>query len=342
MSPKQSGQALVEMIVVAPLIIAIAAGIMAIAMYLQAKTTTVAAARFAVWERSVWADPDHPWSGGDSSSLGGSESTVIRPDFDIFHAGLAYATTPSLRIRSDRNMAVVAASSGRDHKNPEVLSWGGSTQSGYKTFGGNVGAFVKGTREDSTRSAWEELSSRYSFDLTRDEQDVYLASDSLQDFGIEPLANRGLELPTDSVLSAEATLALPNVFHALWSLGWLDFNDANGDTELRISSTASLLTNSWAPKNEKVFIQKVHGLDIKPLADYITAANEAIGSGIKSRMGAQSDLLTWIPIFGDILLAKNPILDVSSVALPFTRVIPEVDAVKPEVNPLLCGDSYLC
>lgn len=330
------------MVVVAPLIIAIAAGIMAIAMYLQAKTTTVTTARYSVWERAVWADPEHPWSGGDSDELGGSASTVIRSEFDIFQAGLAYTTNPNLRIRSDRNMAEVAAYSGSDNDNPDVLSWGGTTHSGYRTFGGNVGAFVQGTRGDDSRSAWEGLRSRYFHTMERNEQDVYLASDSLQNFGIEPLANRGLKLPQDSVISAQATLALPNVFHAFWSLGWLDFNEADGQSELRISSTASLLTNSWAPKNEDVFVRKVHGLDVKPLADYITVANQAIFDGINSRMGAQSDLLTWVPIFGDILLAKNPLLDASSVALPFTRAIPEVDSVKPEVNPLKCQDSYLC
>lgn len=338
----QQGQALVEMIVVAPLIIAIAAGIMAIAMYFQAKTTTVTTARYSVWERSVWADPDHPWSGGDSDELGGANSTVVRSEFEILQAGLAYTTNPNLRIRSDRSMVEVASYAGSDHDNPDVLSWGGFTHSGYKTFGGNVGAFVQGAREGSTRSAWENLRSRFFYTMERDEQDVYLASSSLQNFGIEPLADRGLQLPEDSVISAEATLALPNVFHGFWSLGWLDFDQGDGASEIRIGSTASLLTNAWAPKHEKVFIQKVHGLDVKPLVDYITAANQAIAVGIDSRMGAQSDLLTWVPIFGDILLAKNPKLDASSVALPFTRVIPEVDGVIPEVNPLRCEDSYLC
>lgn len=329
MSTKQRGQALVEMIIVAPLMLAIAAGIMAIAMYIQAKTTTVSTARYAVWERSVWADPDNPWSGGDSNDLGGSESTVIRPDYDIFRAGMAYATTPNLRIRSDRNIASLSGDSGNDPGNQKVLSWGGSTQSGHNTLGGNVGAFAKGALGASTASAWEEVNTRYSHSITRAEQDVYLASDALQDFGIEPLADRGLELPTDSVLSAEATLALPNVFHSLWSIGWLTFDSASGDPEFRISSSASLLVNSWAPKNEEVFMKKVHGLDIKPLADYITAANESIFSGIQSRMGAQADLLTWLPFFGDILLGKNPVLDQSTTSLPFTRVTPKLNSVTP-------------
>lgn len=342
MNTKQRGQALIEMIVVAPLMIAIAAGIMAIAMYLQAKTTTVSTARYAVWERSVWADPDNPWAGGDSNELGGAESTVIRPDYDIFRAGMAYATSPNLRIRSDRNIASLAGDSGNDPGNQKVLSWGGTTQSGSDTLGGNVGAFAKGALNTSRANAWEEMNSRYFHSITRAEQDVYLASDALQDFGIEPLADRGLELPTDSVLSAEATLALPNVFHSLWSIGWLNLDSASGNPEFRISSTASLLVNSWAPKNEEVFIHKVHGLDIKPLADYLTAANQSIYSGIQSRMGAQSDLLTWLPFFGDVLLAKNPSLEQSTTTLPFTRVTPKLNGVSPTIEAFECADSYWC
>jgi hypothetical protein len=342
MNTKQRGQALVEMIVVAPLMMAIAAGIMAIAMYFQAKTTTVSTARYAVWERSVWADPDNPWAGGDSNDLGGSESTVIRPDYDIFRAGMAYVTTPSLRIRSDRNIASLAEDFGNNPGNQEVLSWGGTTQSGYNTIGGTVGAFAKGARVASTTNAWEELNSRYFHSITRAKQDVYLASDALQDFGVEPLADRGLELPTDSVLSAEATLALPNVFNSLWSIGWLSFDSVSDRPEFRITSTASLLVNSWAPKNEAVFIHKVHGLDIKPLADYLTAANQSIYSGIQSRMGAQADLLTWLPFFGDVLLAKNPALDQSTTTLPFTRVTPKLSGVSPTIEAFECSDSFLC
>lgn len=325
MRPIQRGQALVEMLIVAPLVIAVAAGIMAIAMYLQAKTTTVATARYSVWERSVWADPEHPWAGDHSNQMGGSASTVMRSDSDIAIAGLAYTANPSLRIRSDRNMAVVAADDGSDHNNPDVLSWGGSMQSGYKTMGGSVGSFAQGAGPSgSAQSAWESLRSRFSHEADRDSQDVYLASDSLQDFGVEPLADRGLKLPQESVITATTSLALPNVFHGFWSLGWLDFRDANGSSEIRIASNAALLTNAWAPKNEEVFRTKVHGLDVKPLLDYITVASDSINSGLQSRMGAQADLLSWIPIFGDFQLGKNPVLDSTTVALPFTRITPRI------------------
>lgn len=343
-SRDQYGQALVEMLVVAPLILAIAAGIMAIGMYMQAKTTTIGAARYSVWERAVWADPERPWNGEHNHGLGGSSSTVIRTEYDIAHSGLAYLTNPSLRIRSDRNISRVASFDGSDYDNPEVLSWGGSTHSGYRTLGGNVGAFVAGAREASDLSAWQQINSRYVYEMTYEEQgdDIILPSHELQDFGIEPLVNRGLKLPTESVVSAKVTLALPNVFHAAWSLGWLTFDDVAGDSEMRIASSASLLTNSWAPKNEEVYTHKVHGLDVKPLTDYITAANQGIASGIESRMGAQADLLTWIPILGDVLLAGNPVLDSSSTVLPFTRIIPSVDAHKPEPRPLKCSDPLLC
>ncbi|TGN41860.1 TadE/TadG family type IV pilus assembly protein [Marinobacter confluentis] len=321
----QKGQALVEMVVIGPLIIAIAAGIMALALYFQAKTLSVNAARYAVWERSVWADPERPWNGGHDEELGGNASSVLRSDYSTLDAGLALYSNPNLRIRSDRSMSELADYGGDDHNTQEVLSWGGETRSGFGSFGGNVGTFIQGASDTETRSAWEHLHSRYAATMDYEEQSGARPSSTLHDFNIDPIANMGLEMPTEALASADATINLRNVFQGAWSLGWLDFDSTDGSDEFTMTSTASLLTNPWAPKNEAVYKKKVHSLSVKQLMDYITIATDKINSGITGRLGDQSKLLEYVPILGPTMQAKNPELEPTSTAMPLTRVIPGND-----------------
>jgi hypothetical protein len=327
MRRKHEGQAVVEMLVVGPLILAVAAGVMALALYMQAQTVAVNTARHAVWERSVWADPDEPWNGSHDGELGGAASTVMRPDYDIAIAGLAYTTNPNLRMRSDRDMAAVATHDPTDPSATEVMRWGGKMRSGAATMGGNVAAFIRDADADPDRSAWEILTSRFSHSTERDAQDTgfpVIPSHMMQDFGIDPLISRGLGFDTDSVLSSRIALTMPNVFNAPWAMAWLDFDGGpTAMAEIQLDATASLLANPWAPKNEDVFQTKVHGLDVKPLTNVATYVSAQIGEGLASRQASQMSIMEWLPIFGDIQLAGSPSLQSFTEVLPYTRVHPD-------------------
>ncbi len=71
------GQALAELLVVLLVLVPIVVALPLLARYADARQRTLEAARYAAWERTVWADPETPWGEGENTKSDAEIATEI-------------------------------------------------------------------------------------------------------------------------------------------------------------------------------------------------------------------------------------------------------------------------
>lgn len=326
---KEQGQALVEAVVVFPLIIAVALGAMTLFLYTQVQGTAIQVARQGVWERSVWADWNNPWAGSDQSGLGGVARTVTRTDHDIYYSALAHQVSPELRIRSDRDVAALANASGLSAASASIPIWDGAMKPGKQVLGGNVAALADAAAPQSLAASltmpWQSLMDNFSFDTHWAEPDGAQPARALaQPLLNVPPVNVSANLPVDTVATTEVAISLPNTLLRPLTIGLLRLDGDDEPAMLSFFATGAILTNPWAPKDENVFREKVHGLDLDQMVDAAVAPFSKIEGGVTGAMGGASLFLESIPLFGTLIKPGQPSLDSTTAALPFTRVIPSL------------------
>jgi hypothetical protein len=340
---RQGGQALVELIVFFPLVIALAAAVFSMALYVQTKTLTVNTARFAAWERSVYADPAHLWSGDEAFEGGPGNATVHatarRDDHAIFGDGLAYLSTPGIRVRSDAHIgamqaSIAGATSGAGSQSrSSVLMWGEDRLENRDEGGRNVGNFVRDVSSlvnngngSQAASGLKAIDSAAAGESHWDETSADVVADSLEDLSGTPIANEGHKLPRDMMVRKTVSLSVDNVFRDRgWAVGLLKFAGNGSAPSLTMTSTAGLYVNSWAPKNEETFIRKVGGLDVEPFVSGATFIHSQAKQGLDAAIGGDNTqrMRTMIPILGQFfIMPGGPNLQPSSSVQLITRSVP--------------------
>lgn len=271
------GQALVELLIFFPLIIALVAGIFTLGYYVQVKALAVNTARFSAWERSVYADPDHLWSGdadwegADQPSL---NATARRDAEQVVADGLAYLSSPNFRIVSS------VFGDGSENWSSEPIAgsadsaarmWGGKPLSITHGAGGRAGDFARDsagltqsdTSEDGLASLkartsasehWDRVCTGYGdavdkrpggteLEDTRWRQrcDSYLKmpGESLSDLSGSPIANTGHRLNRDFLVREAVHLSIRDVFREnSWQIALLNLAEFDASARRTIDIDA--------------------------------------------------------------------------------------------------------
>lgn len=303
---RANGQALVEVIICAALVIALVPGIVILFKYAQMRQFADELVRYTVWERTVWADSDNKWN----NSAQGEHQFVQAGDNEIAMQGIVRLSNPRQSLSSGRSGANAVNGQAANGSKP----WGISEeeQALLRLSDAKAGSLT-GT-EQLSPSVVEE---NWGGPDNKLPAHILTGSFTVPVLGFD----RGLDINSDTLVTANIDVPLNNLYgewpglfpipeHALGE---------NMGLPIQLTTQGAILTNGWTPKNEEVFCNKVHGLDVKPMLSYMTYVN-----------GAVDDLTSFIPdvakhfipFLSSFTQAGNPELHASTGMLPYIRALP--------------------
>lgn len=295
-----------ETIIWSALVLALVPGVVVLFKYAQMRQFSEELLRYTLWERTVWAAPEHPWNGDTK----GENSVIQAATARLVAQGSARLSSPRRAISSTgltASGARSAASAGR------LKPWSVSPaevrllrlapdKAGSLTGGHSPSA-------DYVQQTW-------AFPDHRLPAHVLAGNLHIPVLNLE----RGLDF-NESLVTATIDTELKNLYGAWDGFFPLPQNALGNGLGAPISMhlSGAILTNAWTPKNETVFREKVHSLDVKPMMDYITYVSSKIDD-VTSII--PEPLKPFIPFLGPLTLAGNPELDARTSKLPYTRALP--------------------
>lgn len=303
---RAKGQALVEVIICAALVIALVPGIVVLFKYAQMRQFADELVRYTVWERTVWTDPDNKWD----NSAQGEHQFVQAGASEIAMQGIARLGNPRQSLASERSAA--NAMSGPAANAPKPWGISEEEQTLLRLSDAKAGSLT-GTEQLSpsvVKETWGGPENKLP-------AHILTGSFTVPVLGFE----RGLDINSDTLVTASIDSPLNNLYGE-WP-GLFNFSgSALGETmgePIQMNAQGAILTNGWTPKNEEVFCKKVHGLDVKPMLSYMSAVN-----------GVVDDLTSFIPdiakhfipFLGSFTQAGNPELHASTGMIPYIRALP--------------------
>lgn len=302
---RMAGQALVEVTICAALVIALVPGIVVLFKYAQMRQFADELVRYTVWERTVWADPNHRW---DNEAAG--QDKIVQAESELIAArGISRLGNSRQSISSARETAVAVAGTAGERQ-----PWGISPQERQiLNLADNKAGSLTGTEQLSpgiVDENWDAVNNQLPAQVLTGNFEMPLLQ-----------TNHGLELNSNTLVTAVIDTPLNNLYgqwEGLFPLSQNALGTGMG-VDFQLTAQGSILANAWTPKNEGVFCNKVHGLDLKSQLAPITAINSAVDDftsfipDIAKRM---------IPFLSAVTQAGNPELHASTSVLPYIRALP--------------------
>lgn len=309
---RETGQALVEVIIWSALVLALVPGVVVLFKYAQMRQFSDQLVRYVLWERTVWSDPSQPWNG---SAKG--DQRVATLSGEVLKAGaMGRLSNPRLAMSSTR-WADVEPGEGVEPADtvastrlrPWRISPGERRL--LRLAPEKAGALT--TNADFSSSS---IGEQWSAPEERLPGQVLAGSVTIPVLNLE----RGLDL-NDSLVTASIDAPVKNLFGEWEGLLPLPLHALGGSLgePMTMNVSGALLTNAWTPKNESVFVDKVHSLDVKPTLKYMTYVSSKVDD-VTSII--PEPLKRLIPFLGPLTQAGNPELDASTARIPYIRALP--------------------
>ena len=241
---RQQGSALVETLILTGVFVPMLFGLALLGKYLDIKTATLEASRYAVWERTVWADAAGSWNEGEVHK---SDVRVVE-EINAFVLGHPSAVIDPDTLSTDNPLWV-------DKKQEKMLK--GVTLTDDKGRPRIVSASVDLRSVKPPVSA--PLVDRFAFGPLPG-GDIGAASNAVGDqlgalgsgcgMGID--FRHGLNLGKNNFVTASVAVPARN---------FLRF----ADSDFEFKSTAAILSNSWTASDASVYRRRVDNLTVDEL-----------------------------------------------------------------------------